>query len=96
MPPYVCMTSPVTTLLLVLAPFVPSSVLTCPFLFYIFNVLLPLNFTKYIRVLSYLFNMEQSHVAFNDQATWDCFNRQYIRLVDLVGKVLCLNKKYAI
>lgn len=40
--------------------------------------------------------MEQSHVAFNDQATWDCFNIQYITLVDLVGKVLCLNKKYAI
>lgn len=25
-----------------------------------------------------------------------CFNIQYITLVDLVGKVLCLNKKYAI
>lgn len=96
MPLYMRMTSPVTTLLLALAPFVPSSVLTCPFSFYIFNILLPLNFAKYIRFLSYIFNMEQSHVAFNDQATWDCFNIQYITLVDLVGKVLCLNKKYAI
>lgn len=50
MPLYMRMTSSVTTLLLALAPFVPSSVLTCPFSFYIFNILLPLNFTKYILI----------------------------------------------